>query len=79
MPGAGSEHPTAAKICRVGEGTSQEGVQGVFRVGDGAPFSPMGHPGVPRAKGRHCSLQAGPGRPQAPLWDGSLGLPVLHR
>lgn len=40
MPGAGSEHPMAAKICRVGEGASQEGVFGVFGVGDGVPSSP---------------------------------------
>lgn len=46
MPGAGSEHPMAAKICRVGEG-----VFGVLGVGDGVPSSPMGHPELPGAKG----------------------------
>lgn len=79
MPGTDSKHPTAAKICGAGEGTSQEGVQGVFRVGGGEPFSPVGDPGVPGAKGHPCSLQAGPGSPQASLLDGSLGLPVPRR
>jgi len=67
MLGVCGEHPTAAKICRVGEGAFQEGVRGVFRVGDGAPFPPVGYPGVPGAKGHPCSQQAGPDSPQAPL------------
>ena len=45
MPGTGSKHPTAARTCRVGEGTSQDGVRGVFKVGDGAR--------EPELKGRH--------------------------
>lgn len=68
MPGAGSEHPMAAKICRVGEGASQEGVFGVLGVGDGVPSSPMGHPGLPGAKGTSLlstdrTWQSVPGRP----------------
>lgn len=54
MLGMGSEHPTATKTYRTGEGVSQKGVQGMFRVGDREPFSPMGHPGVSIAKGHPC-------------------------
>lgn len=46
MPGVGSEHLTAAKIYRVGKGAFQRYVQGVFRVSNGVPFSPVGHPGM---------------------------------
>lgn len=63
MLGMGSEHPTATKTYRTGEGVSQKGVQGMFRVGDREPFSPMGHPGVSIAKGHPCFQQAGSGSP----------------
>lgn len=79
MPGVGSEHLAAAKIYRIGKGAFQEGVQGVFRVSNGVPFSPVGHPVMLRVKEHPCSLQAELGSLWVAPGDGSLVLPVLLR
>lgn len=49
----------------------------MLRVGNGAPFSSMGYPMVPRTKGHPCFLQVGPSSPQALFQNGSLRLLVL--
>ena len=44
MLGTGSEHPTAAKICGVGEGASQEGVRGGVQGGRRSTLLTRGTP-----------------------------------
>lgn len=81
MPDVGSEHLTAAKIYWIGKGGSsfQEGVQGVFGVSSGVPFSPVGHPEMLGVREHPCSLQAELACPWVAPGYGSLVLPVLLR
>lgn len=75
MPGVGSKHLTAVKIYGIGKGPFQEGVQGVFKVSNGACFSRVGHPEMLGVKEYPRSLQAELGCPWAAPEDGSLGAP----
>lgn len=54
MPGVSSEHLTAARIYGIGKGAFQEGVQGMFRISNGVPFSPVGHPEMLGVKNIHA-------------------------